>query len=394
MILMAPGRSAASERAAWFHTGSHTSDEAVVDAACRAAGVYRVYTPTQLGELASALHSGVRPVGRRVGLITTGGGNGVLAADYLSRSGLDVVSFSPNLTGMLEQLAPETPNPGNPLDQVGAVLEDARVMVDMADAMLSSGEVDAVVLTGSPLANWWGYNEELERLEIEAGPMLKEVGDRLARPVIMHADQLHFPAVKHAMEAGLPTYRDIEEIGYIMGRLNDDLESPPEGVPVLPKPAEPYAASTDASSVANFLAESGIAIGDRSVKADLELVLGCYQESRFGPVAFARLGGPWAAAFNDTQASLAPLDESAALRLLRRLKALAARSQATAKDAAGIRRAAALLTVVSRLCAAHPELGQIVLEPVALADGDAVVVDVRIVDGATWKNTCNSNPER
>ena len=118
VVLLSPGCTEAATRAAWFHTGSRTSPAEVVDAVCRAAGIYRVYSTRELCDFVFALHAGLRPPGRRVGLITTGGGNAVIASDVLGRAGLDVCRFSPQLTERIAALLPETPNPGNPVDQV------------------------------------------------------------------------------------------------------------------------------------------------------------------------------------------------------------------------------------------------------------------------------------
>jgi acyl-CoA synthetase (NDP forming) len=55
VLLLAPGRSAASSRAARSHTGSLTTDATVVDAVCRAVGAVRVETPDELVETAVGL---------------------------------------------------------------------------------------------------------------------------------------------------------------------------------------------------------------------------------------------------------------------------------------------------------------------------------------------------
>jgi acyl-CoA synthetase (NDP forming) len=392
VVLIAPGRSAASERAAWFHTGSRTSSPAVVDAVCRAAGVYRVYTPKPGVEVIAGLHSVMRPAGRRVGLTTTGGGNGVLAADYLSSNGLDVVRFSPELTAKLGAMAPETPNPGNPIDQVGAVIEDARVMAEMADVMLSSGEVDTVILTGSPLANWWGFNDELEQLEIETGPILKEVSERLGAPVILHADQLHYPAVKAAIDAGVTTYRDIEAIAFVLDRLNDLREHPPEGLPSLPDPAAPVVPDSNGEWVSRLLANCEMTLSESVSEGAVQVALGCRWDSRFGPVAFARTLGPWADLVEDEVVALAPVDGETAKRLLREMGVWVAIADLDARETL-IARVAKILVTVASYVSDHPELGQAAFEPVMISTDAVALGGVAVVDAATWEEAYHE-PQR
>ena len=89
VVLLAPGRSAASARVARTHTGSLTSDSVAVDAACRAAGVLRVDTQREALETLVALLGAPRPAGRRVAVVSDGGGTGAICADAARLAGLE-----------------------------------------------------------------------------------------------------------------------------------------------------------------------------------------------------------------------------------------------------------------------------------------------------------------
>src|SRR5437763_5211452 len=58
VVVLTAGTSDAGRRAARSHTGALVSDEAAVDAACRAAGIVRVATPHELVDAAAALLRG------------------------------------------------------------------------------------------------------------------------------------------------------------------------------------------------------------------------------------------------------------------------------------------------------------------------------------------------
>ena len=90
VVLLSPGRSAASVSAARSHTGSLAPRPAVLDAVCRATGALRVDTPRELFEITVALASAPRARGRRVTVVTEGGGHGGIAADALAAAGLEV----------------------------------------------------------------------------------------------------------------------------------------------------------------------------------------------------------------------------------------------------------------------------------------------------------------
>jgi acetyltransferase len=75
----------------------------VFDAALRRAGVVRVRQFTQLFSAAKCLASRFRPVGRRLAIVTNGGGPGVLAADWAAEIGLDVAQLAPALQQALRR---------------------------------------------------------------------------------------------------------------------------------------------------------------------------------------------------------------------------------------------------------------------------------------------------
>ena len=89
VVLLSPGRSDAAVRSAVSHTGSMTSPSQVVDAACAAGGVRRVDHPTQMADLLEGLLGPRRMPGRRVAVLTDGGGHGAVAADALTSVGLE-----------------------------------------------------------------------------------------------------------------------------------------------------------------------------------------------------------------------------------------------------------------------------------------------------------------
>ena len=95
LVVLAPGRTEAAVRSAASHTGSLTSPSMVVDAACVAVGAHRVDHPTQMADLLVALRAPRRMPGRRVAVLTDGGGHGAVAADALAAIGL----VTPSLAG-------------------------------------------------------------------------------------------------------------------------------------------------------------------------------------------------------------------------------------------------------------------------------------------------------
>ncbi|MCM2295947.1 bifunctional acetate--CoA ligase family protein/GNAT family N-acetyltransferase [Rhodoferax sp.] len=88
VVVLKAGRKAASNQAALTHSGTIVGSDDVFDAALRRAGAVRVRSFVALFSAAKCLASRYKPVGKRLAIITNGGGPGVLAADWVSEINL------------------------------------------------------------------------------------------------------------------------------------------------------------------------------------------------------------------------------------------------------------------------------------------------------------------
>ena len=121
VVVMKAGRRPAGSKAALTHSAAIVGSDDVFEAALRRAGAVRVRSFTQLFSAAKCLASRYRPVGRRLAIITNGGGPAVLAADWANEIGLDVATLGETTR---EQLAPQLP-PGATVQGVIDLGEDA-----------------------------------------------------------------------------------------------------------------------------------------------------------------------------------------------------------------------------------------------------------------------------
>ncbi|RWM23067.1 bifunctional acetate--CoA ligase family protein/GNAT family N-acetyltransferase [Mesorhizobium sp.] len=119
VIAIKPGRHEQAAKAAATHTGALSGADRVVEAALRRAGVLRV---RDLAELLDAAETIARysPLERtRVGIVTNGGGAGVLAIDKLIDRGGELAALSPLTIERLNGVLPPTWSHANPVDIVG-----------------------------------------------------------------------------------------------------------------------------------------------------------------------------------------------------------------------------------------------------------------------------------
>ena len=93
-IIVKAGQTEAGVKAAFSHTGALSGSDALFDALFAQAGAIRAETIEEAIDISAALISQPLPKGRRVGVVTLGGGWGVLAADYCAKAGLIVEDLS------------------------------------------------------------------------------------------------------------------------------------------------------------------------------------------------------------------------------------------------------------------------------------------------------------
>ena len=95
IVVVKSGRMAQGARAAATHTGALAGADDVYDAAFRRAGMLRVFNLRELFDCAETLGRLKAPDGKRLAMLTNGGGLGVLAVDRLAELGGVTAALSP-----------------------------------------------------------------------------------------------------------------------------------------------------------------------------------------------------------------------------------------------------------------------------------------------------------
>lgn len=150
VVVLKAGRKTAGNEAAQTHSGAIVGSDDVFDAALRRAGAVRVRSFVELFSAAKCLASRYRPVGKRLAIITNGGGPGVLAADWVSEIELQLGKLSPET---MAELRPKLP-PLASLSDLVDLSEEAGAEHYLA-AIHAAGQdrsVDGVLVVHSPKA--------------------------------------------------------------------------------------------------------------------------------------------------------------------------------------------------------------------------------------------------
>ncbi|MBI3637259.1 MAG: acetate--CoA ligase family protein, partial [Candidatus Rokubacteria bacterium] len=119
VVLLKAGRSAEGARAVSSHTGALAGSDDAFDAAVRQAGALRARTIEELFDLARGLASQPLPRGRRLLVVTNGGGLGIVATDAARAAGLGVAPLDEATRARLRAALPPTASVTNPVDIIG-----------------------------------------------------------------------------------------------------------------------------------------------------------------------------------------------------------------------------------------------------------------------------------
>src|SRR5215813_12027035 len=163
VLVAKAGRHAQGAKAASTHTGALAGSDAVYDAAFRRAGLLRVLDLDELFAAAETLGHLKPFAGKRLAILTNGGGVGVLAVDRLADLGGSLADISSETMTKLEATLPPIWSRGNPVDIAGdadesryaAALEpllddianDAVLVMNVATALASSDEAAKAIIT-------------------------------------------------------------------------------------------------------------------------------------------------------------------------------------------------------------------------------------------------------
>ncbi len=150
IIALKAGRASGGAAAARSHTGNIAGSYMAYQAAFKQAKVTEANTLDEVFEFVKIFNQ-PKPKGKRVAVITNGGGIGVLTADAVEAEGLQIAQFSEETKAGLAKILPSYGNVANPLDLVA----DAGVEAygKAIDLMMADKNVDAlliIILTQTP----------------------------------------------------------------------------------------------------------------------------------------------------------------------------------------------------------------------------------------------------
>lgn len=115
----------------------------------------------------------------------------------------------------------------------------------------------------------------------------------------------------------------------------------------------------------------------------VELIIGVRRDPTFGPIVLVGIGGVYTELLKDTRCALGPITTTQARDLLLSLRGSALLTGYRGTPAVNVDAAAELVAALSDYAAAHPEIGEIECNPIAVTPSLAVALDARIILDST-----------
>jgi acyl-CoA synthetase (NDP forming) len=221
VIVIKGGATKGSAKAAKSHTATLAGSDVIYEAAFRQAGVIRVEDDDELCDVVTALLYQPLPQGNRIGILTIGGGLGVMAAEACEKEGLEIAPLAPSTMEKLNACLPPRWSHANPVDMAGISMAENPVIFPSLWALMDDENVAAVLLQVPIGANTNRLSTMFDSEEIKAFRQAEESNLSLLKQRVQQQEKPVFmvkPAVEFATDP---------EVASLFSR---------EAIPVYPSP--------------------------------------------------------------------------------------------------------------------------------------------------------------
>ncbi|MHA1448201.1 MAG: acetate--CoA ligase family protein [Candidatus Hodarchaeales archaeon] len=170
ILILKSGTSKSGAKAAASHTAALAGKDEVFDAMFNATGIIRVNNLDEMFDFVICYNRLPAFTGNNAGILTAGGGWGVLTSDSCSRNGINLPNLPDDVISKIDDILPSFWARSNPVDTVGIL--NVKASEQILEILLSSTAFDAVMTLGGGLFAYFvnqGINSRLI-----TNPMAKE----------------------------------------------------------------------------------------------------------------------------------------------------------------------------------------------------------------------------
>lgn len=223
IVMYVAGRSAEGKRAAKSHSGSLAGDYEVSKGVLPQAGITVVTRMDELYPVAEALSLFPPMRGRRVAVLSEGGGVITVAAEALVDRGLTLAPLTQETQAKIHAIIPNASAISNPVDSGGGTDPRVEYCGSISEAILEDPNIDALLIVGFFGGYTMRYGPGVAAAENKVCTDLADLMRKHQKPVVVQSHYLSFrpESMDVLRKAGVPVQRHIEIAAQCLGSAAD-----------------------------------------------------------------------------------------------------------------------------------------------------------------------------
>ena len=223
VVVYKSGSTEAGQKAASSHTGALAGSYAMTVDLLRQSGVSVVQHSDEILPVAEGLGLLQKARGKRVAVISDGGGQATIASDRLTEAGLELAELSEATRQKLRDVLLPQASTVNPVDVAGSTDANPSLLATCMEIVAADDNVDSVFLVGM----FGGYSirfaESLLGDEMRGAEAMVDLSRATTKPLVVYSlyTPIKPPALRRLHEAGLPIYASIEHSVRVLAALGE-----------------------------------------------------------------------------------------------------------------------------------------------------------------------------
>jgi len=223
VVVYKSGATEQGQKAASSHTGALAGSYQMTVDLLRQAGVSVVQYSDEILPVAEGLGRLQKAPGKRVAVISDGGGQATIAADRLSEAGLTLAELSGATRSALREVLLPQASTLNPVDVAGSSDANPSLLASCIELVMADEGVDSVFLVGMLGGYSLRFAESLMGDEMRGAERMVELAQASEKPLVIYSlyAPIKPPALRRLHEAGLPVYSSIEHAVRVLAALGE-----------------------------------------------------------------------------------------------------------------------------------------------------------------------------
>lgn len=223
VVVYKSGATEQGQKAASSHTGALAGSYQMTVDLLRQAGVSVVQYSDEILPVAEGLGRLQKAPGKRVAVISDGGGQATIAADRLSEAGLTLAELSGATRSALREVLLPQASTLNPVDVAGSSDANPSLLASCIELVMADEGVDSVFLVGMFGGYSLRFAESLMGVEMRGAERMVELAQASEKPLVIYSlyAPIKPPALRRLHEAGLPVYSSIEHAVRVLAALGE-----------------------------------------------------------------------------------------------------------------------------------------------------------------------------